>query len=297
MRSFPLAAGLALALASSAHAQCIDDPYEPNDSCSAPLAIQPGVYTGLVAEDLDQFTLFVAAGRKVTVDLYFDPSHSVSLNAVQLLGTCNGNAVEHASAPGHARCVFHNTGPAADLLFWFFPSGAPSCARYDFTVAEEALGATAFCGSQDAYRHCPCSNDGTDLLRGCENSSSTGGGALAGSGTTFLSSDGLRLDASFLPSGVPALLVQGTAQQVAGTFLGDGGLCLAGSVVRFPVRSAPQGNVAWGSGVAGDPPISVTGLVAGAETRYYQVWYRDPGAFCTAATFNLTNGVYATWLP
>jgi hypothetical protein len=29
----------------------------------------------------------------------------------------------------------------------------------------------------------------------------------------------------------------------------------------------------------------------------YQGWYRDSTAFCTPATFNLTNGVTATWGP
>ncbi|MEY4775009.1 MAG: hypothetical protein RIT40_2044, partial [Planctomycetota bacterium] len=29
----------------------------------------------------------------------------------------------------------------------------------------------------------------------------------------------------------------------------------------------------------------------------YQVWYRNAAAFCSAETFNLTNGVLATWSP
>jgi len=27
------------------------------------------------------------------------------------------------------------------------------------------------------------------------------------------------------------------------------------------------------------------------------VWYRNAAAFCSAETFNLTNGVLATWSP
>ena len=33
------------------------------------------------------------------------------------------------------------------------------------------------------------------------------------------------------------------------------------------------------------------------ESRTYQVWYRNAAAFCTAATFNLTNGLTAIWQP
>jgi hypothetical protein len=29
----------------------------------------------------------------------------------------------------------------------------------------------------------------------------------------------------------------------------------------------------------------------------YQVWYRNASAFCTPATFNLTNGLRVTWVP
>ncbi|MCY2959186.1 MAG: hypothetical protein NTY35_03390 [Planctomycetota bacterium] len=31
--------------------------------------------------------------------------------------------------------------------------------------------------------------------------------------------------------------------------------------------------------------------------RSDQVWYRNAAAFCTASTFNLTNGLSAVWVP
>jgi hypothetical protein len=37
--------------------------------------------------------------------------------------------------------------------------------------------------------------------------------------------------------------------------------------------------------------------VTAAGTRTYQVWYRNAAAFCTASTFNLTNGWRTTWGP
>ena len=47
--------------------------------------------------------------------------------------------------------------------------------------------------------------------------------------------------------------------------------------------------------------LPLTGYVRGGVTagnvRRYQVWYRNSAAFCTPATFNLTNGLSVTWQP
>ena len=44
-----------------------------------------------------------------------------------------------------------------------------------------------------------------------------------------------------------------------------------------------------------DPSVSVKGLITAPGTRTYQVWYRNAAAFCTASTFNLSNGVSIVW--
>lgn len=36
---------------------------------------------------------------------------------------------------------------------------------------------------------------------------------------------------------------------------------------------------------------------AAGAVRYYQGWYRNAAAFCTASTFNLTNGLRVQWIP
>jgi hypothetical protein len=42
----------------------------------------------------------------------------------------------------------------------------------------------------------------------------------------------------------------------------------------------------------------VRGLIPLAGgTREYQCWYRNAAAFCTASTFNLTNGLEILWQP
>jgi hypothetical protein len=45
------------------------------------------------------------------------------------------------------------------------------------------------------------------------------------------------------------------------------------------------------------PLVHVQGLDVAGNLRTYQAWYRDSAVFCTASTFNLTNGVQLTWAP
>jgi len=146
---------------------------------------------------------------------------------------------------------------------------------------------------------CPCGNCGL-ANRGCNNSFATGGGELVASGTSSVGADTLVLRAQFLPPTAPALFHQGTgvAQNGFGAPLGDGLRCVAGTTIRLGTRFASGGIVAFGSGQAGDPPVSVRGLVPpSGGTRYYQVWYRNVADFCTFATSNLTNGFRVVWSP
>ena len=46
----------------------------------------------------------------------------------------------------------------------------------------------------------------------------------------------------------------------------------------------------------GELPLSSFVPPEGVE-RYYQVTYRNAADFCTSATFNITNGIRAVWLP
>jgi hypothetical protein len=47
----------------------------------------------------------------------------------------------------------------------------------------------------------------------------------------------------------------------------------------------------------GDLPVATKGMVVVPGTRTYQVWYRNAAAYCTPATFNLTNGLQLQWGP
>jgi Tol biopolymer transport system component len=155
---------------------------------------------------------------------------------------------------------------------------------------------TGFCLGDGTGAACPCANFGA-LGHGCGNSVNASGAYLAAGGRASLASDSLVLAGTEMPNG-PCLFVQGTAQLGAGLILvfGDGLVCLTGIVTRLGVKWNAAGASQFPSG--SDPTISAAGLVTtpGART-YYQIWYRDAGAFCTPFPFNLTSAIAVTWEP
>ncbi len=158
----------------------------------------------------------------------------------------------------------------------------------------------AYCSGDGTGTACPCGNNGLHG-HGCENSVSTGGGLLAGSGLTSVTNDTFTLSVSGLAAMASALYFQGDVQIAAGAgaVFGDGLRCVGGNVQRIGSRLSTAGGSQFGFAVAGDPLISVQGGVpAGTVSiRYYQAWYRNISAFCTPSPYNLTNGLTVTWIP
>ena len=154
---------------------------------------------------------------------------------------------------------------------------------------------TPFCAGDGSGAACPCGNSGL-AGRGCANSVNADGGRLRGSGTASLAADSVSIYGDGMPNS-NALYFQGTTQSAggAGATFGDGLRCAGGTVVRLGTKT----NVAGASSYpgAGDPSVSVRGLVVAPGTRTYQGWYRNAAAFCTASTFNLTNGLEVVWVP
>ncbi|MBI5361987.1 MAG: VCBS repeat-containing protein [Planctomycetes bacterium] len=156
---------------------------------------------------------------------------------------------------------------------------------------------SVFCSGDGSASACPCGNAGSSG-HGCENSLGNGGGLLAARGQALVSHDTLTLDATNLPGSALLIFFQGTAFENAGAGspLGDGLLCSGGTQIRLASRTASAGARSFGHGVGVDLPVSVRGqLPPAGGTRSYQVWYRNAAAFCTSATFNLTNGVAIPW--
>ena len=146
---------------------------------------------------------------------------------------------------------------------------------------------------------CPCGNLGTPG-RGCDNSSSSGGGRLAASGA--VQPDSVVFAADGLPANTLCVFLQGSVALPAPVAFGDGLRCSGGALRRLYAVNAA-------GAVASAPPPGAPGvrvrsaalgdLLTNGATRVYQAWYRDPSpSFCPApsgALFNISNGLEVVW--
>lgn len=151
---------------------------------------------------------------------------------------------------------------------------------------------TLYCYGDGTGTACPCGNSGGST-HGCAHSASALGGWLLPSvGDNQVSTDNIVLQVQNIPPGAPALFFQGTAQ-TAGSPFGDGLLCVGGAITRLAV--------AFASGTTATCPFGTAtmgGVPAVGGMRAYQAWYRDSStSFCSASTFNLSNGVAIYWAP
>ncbi len=156
-------------------------------------------------------------------------------------------------------------------------------------------GSTPFCFGDGLGVACPCGNSGA-FHQGCANSQNPLGAALAVVGNAQTGAgDNLAFTVTGVPANVTCTLFQGTSDS-GGTLFGDGVRCVSGTQIRIRTKFATGTTATWPSGA--EPDVSVTGLIplVGAQ-RYYQVTYRNAAAFCTSATFNLSNGMRVLWLP
>ena len=183
---------------------------------------------------------------------------------------------------------FPATKTAAYEIVWF-----------KFTVGGGG-GIVAMCpGDSSSPTACPCGNTGAPG-RGCENSASTGGAVLAGTGTT--SPDTLVLTSSGeLPTAL-SIFLQGNQLASPPLVFGDGVRCAAGTLKRLYVKNASGGVVSAPAGA--DPSVTTQSAnlgdpIAPGSMRWYQVYYRDPNlAFCPAPAgnaFNVSTGLAVTW--
>jgi len=152
---------------------------------------------------------------------------------------------------------------------------------------------TPFCFGDGTSTPCPCGNSGLPG-NGCASSVNPNGANLSATGSAGIAFDSLVLSGSGMPNS-SALYFQGTTQLNGGlgSLFGDGLRCAGGSTIRLGTKSNASGASQYPA--AGDPSISVRGLVTSPGTRTYQVWYRNAAVFCVSETFNLTNGLSVTW--
>ncbi len=157
-----------------------------------------------------------------------------------------------------------------------------------------AVSGAPYCFGDGSGTTCPCGNaSAPGSQAGCRNSTGLDP-TLRAVGSARLAQDQLVLAGAGMPN-ASVLYFQGTSAIPGGVVFGDGLRCDGGSVVRLAVAT----NVANSSRYPGPGqlPVSVRGGVSSVGSRVYQAWFRDAAAFCTSATFGLTNGVRVVWRP
>jgi len=164
---------------------------------------------------------------------------------------------------------------------------------FNLTEAGTACGpvTTPYCFGDGTGTACPCGNTGA-AGNGCANSLNANGGNLTSTGNPSISADTFVLQGSGMPNS-SVLYFQGTSQ--ISVAFGDGLRCAGGTVIRLGTKNNVGGASAYPTGA--DTLISIRGLNVAGNVRTYQAWYRNAAAFCTPSTFNLTNGLEATWTP
>ncbi|MBL8857216.1 MAG: hypothetical protein JNL28_01750 [Planctomycetes bacterium] len=152
-----------------------------------------------------------------------------------------------------------------------------------------------FCTGSAVGTSCTnCGNNGAPG-HGCANSGFPSGGLLSATGNPGASAgtDTLVLTASNITG--PGLFFQSNGTGLVQ--FGDGQLCAAVGITRMGVVFPVAGAASYPGGLTPNP-IHIAGApINPGDTKHYQCWYRDAVAFCTTATFNLTQGLSITWGP
>jgi hypothetical protein len=150
---------------------------------------------------------------------------------------------------------------------------------------------TLFCFGDGSAVACPCADQQGLPGRGCDNSAATGGVNVTGDNLAFVTGGGTGqavLRATGLrPTTFPTCVLMRSAVPAnggIGSLLGDGLICLGGSVVRLQAQYAAGGSVAF----------SINHQL-GAGRWNYQIAYRDQFAFCSPAVFNFSNAISIVW--
>ncbi|MBL8859170.1 MAG: hypothetical protein JNL28_11730 [Planctomycetes bacterium] len=252
----------------------------------------------------DLWYLWTAPGTGTATWSFCNGSTMDSKIAVYATNTCPTSAAlacadDGCATIGPAGVLFPVTAGAQYLLqLGAWPGAVPGFGT--FTLSVSGASGTAFCFGNGGGTLCPCSPTPVAhsvASNGCANSNFSGGANLRAEGTASVAADTLKIRGTGMPNG-SCLYFQGTARQNAGAGLafGDGLLCAGGTIIRLGIQFNTAGSSSVPAGAG--PTLSALGLVPPAGgTRTYQVWYRDAASYCTAATFNLSNGVEISWQP
>ncbi len=279
-----------------------DDPNDDGDPTDGVLLATATATVSAGSIDTDVFQT-VTLTSPVTANGIFFVGAVVNHPAGQFPAPLDQSSGGGGCASGPGSWVFGDTTGTANLMTLSANNVPPASAAgvglpgnwlLRVACAPGSTG-TPFCLGDGTGTACPCGNSGA-AGHGCENSFSTGGALLVASGSASVMSDTVKLTGTSMPPTTTCLFFQGTAP--ISVAFGDGLRCAGGTVTRLGSRPVSGGMREFGFGVAGDPLVSVMGVVpAGGGARHYQIWYRNVAAFCTPAGFNLSNGLTIMWAP
>ncbi len=154
---------------------------------------------------------------------------------------------------------------------------------------------TVFCDGSAIGTTCvACGNNGV-ANKGCANSVFPGGTQLVSGGIASVGVDTMTLTTSDMTG--PGLFFQSSGLAPTPIGFGDGMLCAAVGILRLGVVFPIAGSATYPGGLTPNPISIGGGPIAAGDTKHYQCWYRDAAVFCTASTFNTSNGVTVVWVP
>jgi hypothetical protein len=217
----------------------------------------------------------------------------------------------NTSSPGPISGTFattagniHLTQPVNTSFSFSDPSsGASGTITIVGTIQADHPLYLSFCFGDGSTTPCPCANASVGAGRGCDNSSATGGAQLTVVGLAALAADSLQFTSSFEKPTATSIFLQGSAQVSPAVPFGQGLRCTGGTLKRLFLHAAVGGVASAPTG--GDAAVSVQSAALGdplsaGETRFYQVYYRDPnvlGSCAPDATFNASQALSIVWYP
>jgi hypothetical protein len=286
----------------------VDDIYEENDDCGSATPVGPAdvSWTGLFTSksDADYFSFTLPDGASVQFDTSFVNANcnidtflydSASVGSF----TCGDPFSYLASSAGFddvESIIWTNSTGSTETYYvkvevWSDPSN-PSCGNYDLDVTYSG-GAYAipFCfGDGTSAGPCPCLNESVvGANEGCVSSIGVGAILTVG-GSNSVVADDMAFTVTQARANQTAMLVQG-GSEIATPFK-DGILCMGTPTERVePLFLDGNGSATSSSSIVTNGNITVPGI-----TRYYQVWFRDPGGVSPCGNgSNFSQGLRVFW--